>query len=113
MTCLATRDSIISFIINNETHSIKYECLKFLFYFSASACSFRGLMAHCQMTIGGHNIDASARINKCHTPIDIYFLVTANNDRTPWNSFLSILGETSVRSAISLSLLVNYLNDQN
>ncbi|MFL2696996.1 MAG: hypothetical protein ACJ0F6_00895 [Acidimicrobiales bacterium] len=26
--------------------------------------------------------------------------------RTPWNSFLSILGEASVRSAISLSLLV-------
>jgi len=50
---------------------------------TASACSFRGLMAHCQMTIGGHHIDASARINKCHTPIDIYFLVTANNDRNP------------------------------
>ena len=42
----------------------------------ASACSFRGLMAHCQMTVGGHHIDAAARINKCHTPIDIYFLVT-------------------------------------
>ena len=40
-------------------------------------------MAHCPMTIGGHHIDASARINHCHTPIDIYFLISANNDRNP------------------------------
>ena len=65
--------------------SIKYDHNSYicLFYFSASACSFRGLMANCPMTIGGHHIDASARINKCHTPIDIYFLITANNDRNP------------------------------
>jgi len=34
------------------------------------------------MTLGGHHVHVSARINHCHNPIDVYFLVEANNDRT-------------------------------
>lgn len=48
----------------------------------SSACEFDGLLASCPMTLGGHHVQVSARINHCHTPIDVTFLVQATNDRT-------------------------------
>ena len=50
---------------------------------SFSGCSFEGMLASCPMTLGGHHVQASARINHCHSPIDVQFLVMANNDRNP------------------------------
>ena len=41
------------------------------------------MLASCPMTLGGHHVQASARINHCHSPIDVQFLVMANNDRNP------------------------------
>ena len=35
------------------------------------------------MVLGGHHVDVSARINHCHSPVDVSFLVVANNDRNP------------------------------
>lgn len=46
-------------------------------------CSFDGLLAQCPMVLGGHHVDVSARINHCHSPVDVSFLVVANNDRNP------------------------------
>ena len=48
-----------------------------------TGCQFEGLLASCPMTLGGHHVHVSARINHCHNPIDVYFLVEANNDRNP------------------------------
>ena len=48
----------------------------------STGCQFEGLLASCPMTLGGHHVHVSARINHCHNPIDVYFLVEANNDRT-------------------------------
>ncbi len=42
-------------------------------------CSFDGLLATCRMTIGGIPLEVSARINHCHTPIDVTFLVQSES----------------------------------
>lgn len=64
-----------------KTHQLILE--KTIFSLSFSACSFEGLLAQCPMVLGGHHVDVSARINHCHNPIDVAFLVIANNDRNP------------------------------
>ena len=65
-------------VLKERTNSIFYVNLK-----SFSGCSFEGMLASCPMTLGGHHVQASARINHCHSPIDVQFLVMANNDRNP------------------------------
>ena len=55
----------------------------FLTLFYITGCSFDGLLAQCPMVLGGHHVDVSARINHCHSPVDVSFLVVANNDRNP------------------------------
>ncbi len=55
-------------------------------------CGFVGLLSSCSMTVGGIELQASARINHCHSPIDITFLLQSiNNVRT-----LLRRGETTV-----------------
>ena len=43
--------------------------------FSVLCCNFDGLLASCRMSLGGIPLEVSARINHCHTPIDVTFLV--------------------------------------
>ena len=50
------------------------------FDFVFSGCSFEGLLSSCEMTIGGIPVQASARINHCHKPIDVTFLLQSSMD---------------------------------
>ena len=45
-----------------------------------SGCAFEGLLSSCEMTIGGIPVQASARINHCHKPIDVTFLLQSSMD---------------------------------
>ena len=53
-----------------------------MFVSGTSGCSFEGLLASCHLTVGGIPIQASARINHCHNPIDITFLLQSGQDLT-------------------------------
>jgi hypothetical protein len=46
---------------------------------SVLSCGFDGLLASCRMSLGGIPLEVSARINHCHTPIDVTFLVQSDS----------------------------------
>uniref|UniRef100_A0A0K2TCM2 Uncharacterized protein n=1 Tax=Lepeophtheirus salmonis TaxID=72036 RepID=A0A0K2TCM2_LEPSM len=46
-----------------------------LIYDSSYACKFEGLIASCHKNVGGIPLQISARINHCHSPLDISFLI--------------------------------------
>lgn len=41
-------------------------------------CNFDGLIASCRMSVGGVPLEVSARINHCHTPIDVTYVVQSD-----------------------------------
>ncbi len=55
--------------------AVNYCSNKLNFLISVLCCNFDGLLASCRMTLGGIPLEVSARINHCHTPIDVTFLV--------------------------------------
>lgn len=46
--------------------------------FLVLCCNFDGLIASCRMSVGGVPLEVSARINHCHTPIDVTYVVQSD-----------------------------------